>query len=117
MSRLAALLSLIAALTGTPLRQAEAAADLSRSLVELLQPADLEMPDGGVGDDSGVAIHGGTQAGATVDRSPSVDPLLLPPPLNAMPLSPQKDEGLQERVWWPAQPLNLRHAWLQVFLF
>ena len=34
MSRMAALLILIAALTGTPLRQAEAAADLCRSLVE-----------------------------------------------------------------------------------
>ena len=56
MSRMAALLILIAALTGTPLRQAEAAADLCRSLVESVEPAELATPDGGVGDDSEVLV-------------------------------------------------------------
>ena len=45
MRRLAFLLALLAALTGTSLRQAEAANDLARSLAEFSQDADLEAPD------------------------------------------------------------------------
>ena len=43
---------LIAALSGTPLRQAEAASDLARALADLDASGDVEVPDGGVGDDS-----------------------------------------------------------------
>lgn len=117
MSRTAALLSLIAALTGMPLRHAEAAADLSRSLVELLRPASLEIPDGGVGDDSGVATLSGSQVNFIVDSLPSASLLILPHALVAPPVTPDQVEGLRERVWWPTKPPNRRHAWLQLFLF
>ena len=50
------LLSLLAALAGTPLRLAEAAEDLARSLAELGRGVNLEEIDGGVGDDSGAVI-------------------------------------------------------------
>jgi hypothetical protein len=115
MMRIAAILCFVCALTGTPLRQAEAASDFSRSLAELFQANCLDSPDGGVGDDSGVTIHGNLHAAFTVDVSPSDDPLL--PPLFAPPLAPEVANRLRERVWWPSRPPNLRHAWLQVFLF
>ncbi|MDB5351413.1 MAG: hypothetical protein JWN86_2660 [Planctomycetota bacterium] len=51
------LLSLIAALAGTPLRIAEAADDLAGSLAELGGGAGLEEVDGGVGDDSDATIR------------------------------------------------------------
>jgi hypothetical protein len=49
-------LSLIAVLAGTPLRLAEAADDLARSLAETDNGVNLEQVDGGVGDDSGATI-------------------------------------------------------------
>jgi hypothetical protein len=49
-------LSLIAALSGPLLRQAEGADDLIRSLAELGCPPLLEEADGGVGDDPGATI-------------------------------------------------------------
>ena len=49
-------LSLIAVLAGTPLRLAEAAHDLARSVAEFGSGDTLEIPDGGVGDDSGATI-------------------------------------------------------------
>ncbi len=58
MRRVIFVLSMLAALTGTPLRQAEAWSDLARSLAELdSTDANLEEVDGGVGDDSGDAIR------------------------------------------------------------
>src|SRR5690349_10380958 len=99
MSRIAALLSLIAALTGMPLRQAEAAADLSRSLVELLQSASLEIPDGGVGDDSGDACLSGSYVCIIVNPFTFAGPLIPPPVLAAPPFTPDQTEVLRERVW------------------
>src|SRR3954466_10527217 len=98
MSRVAALLSLIAALTGMPLRQAEAAADLSRSLVELLQPANLEIPDGGVGEDSGDTPFSGSNVNFIVDSLQSAGPFILPLALIAPPFTPDQAEGLRERA-------------------
>ena len=49
------LLCLIAVLSGTPLRQAEAASDFARSRAELGQDH-VETIDGGVGDDAEVAV-------------------------------------------------------------
>jgi hypothetical protein len=49
-------LCLIAALSGTPLRQAEAADDFARSLGELGQVGIIETIDGGVGDDKEASI-------------------------------------------------------------
>jgi hypothetical protein len=50
------LLCLIAALSGTPLRQAEAADDFARSIGELGQGDVIETIDGGVGDDIEASI-------------------------------------------------------------
>lgn len=115
MRRSAFLLSLLAALAGTPLRQAEAAADLARSLVEFSHNADFDAPDGGVGDDSDL----GTPAvshGHAADVAADVALLLLPPP-RTFTATPAAREGLWERAWWPQSPPALRFAWLQAFRF
>jgi hypothetical protein len=117
MRRLAALMTLIAALTGTPLRQTEAAADFGRSLIELLQMAKIEIPDGGVGDDSGVGTRSGPHTTCLADPLTSAAPLLLPPVSAGSAATPGEVEALREVVWWPPNPPNLRHAWLQTFLF
>src|SRR4051794_17693194 len=102
MRRWAFLLSLLAALTGTPLRQAEAASDFARSLVERLQAADIESIDGGVGDDSGVGTLPASH-GPAADALAVTDPVFLPPPASSI-LTPAAEEGLRERVWWPQAP-------------
>jgi hypothetical protein len=55
MRRQWAWIALIAALTGSPLRQVEAAEDLARSLAELAHHQGVESVDGGVGDEADVA--------------------------------------------------------------
>jgi hypothetical protein len=117
MWRLAALMTLVAALTGTPLRQAEAAADLCRSLFEPQQPASIETPDGGVGDDSGVGTLSGPHTTGLADPSAWATPLLMPPASAGSPATPLEIEALREVVWWPQNPPSVRHAWLQTFLF
>jgi hypothetical protein len=116
MRRLAALMTLIAALTGTPLRQTEAADDLCRSMIELLQTANIETPDGGVGDDSEVGTLSGPHTCSLADPLTSAAPLLLPPVSAGSPATPGEVEALREAVWWPPNPPNVRHAWLQTFL-
>src|SRR5262245_45467484 len=49
-------LSVIAALAGTPLRLAEAAHDMASAMTEFGAEDSLRVPDGGVGDDSGATI-------------------------------------------------------------
>jgi hypothetical protein len=117
MRRLAVLMTLVAALTGTPLRQAEAADDLCRSIIELLQTANIEIPDGGVGDDSGVGTLSGSHTSSLADPFTSTVRLLLPPVSAESPPTPCEVEALREVVWWPPNPPNVRHAWLQNFLF
>jgi hypothetical protein len=117
MRRLAALITLVAALTGTPLRQAEAAEDLCRSMIELLQTATIEIPDGGVGDDSGVGTLSGPQTSNLADPLTSAAPLFMPPVSAGSPAAPGEVEAFREVVWWPPNPPNVRHAWLQTFLF
>jgi hypothetical protein len=73
-------LCLIAALAGTPLRQAEAAHDFARDMADFDEGPDIDEIDGGVGDDSGAAIlKGGTvthfaQAISLVPLTHTVDP-------------------------------------------
>src|SRR4051794_21447266 len=117
MRRLAALMTLIAALTGTPLRQAEAADDFCRSMFESQQSANIEIPDGGVGDDSGVGTLSGTHTSSLADPFAWAAPLLLPPVSAESPATPGEVEALRDVVWWPPNPPNVRHAWLQTFLF
>jgi hypothetical protein len=117
MRRLAALMTLIAALTGAPLRQAEAADDLCRSVMELFQPASLVTPDGGVGDDSGIGTLSAPHSNGITDPLTSPTPLLLPPVSAGSPAIHGEVEALRELVWWTPNPPNVRHAWLQAFLF
>jgi hypothetical protein len=117
MRRVATMMTLIAALTGTPLRQAEAADDLCRSIIELLQAANIEIPDGGVGDDSGVGTLSGPHTGSLADPLTWVPPLFLPPVSAGSPATPGEVEALRGVVWWPPNPPNIHHAWLQTFLF
>lgn len=114
MRRLAALITMLAALTGTPLRQAEAAADFCRSMFESRETTNIEIPDGGVGDDSGVGTLSGTSAATLVDPFVSAAPIFLMPVLFWSPATPREVEALREVVWWPP---NVRHAWLQTFRF
>jgi hypothetical protein len=110
-------MTLIAALTGTPLRQAEAADDLRRSMLELQTTAHIEIPDGGVGDDSGVSTLSGPHTCGIVDPFTTAAPLLLPPVSVGSPATPAEVEALRVVVWWPPNPPNAHLAWLQTFLF
>lgn len=113
------LLCLIAALSGTPLRQAEAADDFARSIAELGDGNVVETVDGGVGDDAnetvlkaGAEVHPATASVAlpTADRLPPVQPPLLSQPAS----DGRRWEG--STPWPTASPVR-RHAWLQRFLF
>ena len=116
MRRWAFLFSLLAALSGTPLRQAEAANDLARTLAEFSHAADIEAPDGGVGDDSGVMTLSASHA-SSGETTACVDLFFLPPLSTCIATTPAAAEGLSERVWWPQSPPSSRFAWLQVFRF
>ncbi len=124
MQRPVALLCLILAFAGQPLRQAEAASDYARMLTHLLVAGGaIEVPDGGVGDDSGVAtLEVGTSNAAALSWSPVGGPcwvlgdLTLSSnsalsALNPIPSCPQTKEG----AWLPLGA-SRRHAWLQSFL-
>ena len=117
MRRLAALITLIAALTGAPLRQAEAAGDFCRSVADLFQPSGLETPDGGVGDDSGVGTLSAPHTYGLADPLASDAPPILLPDSAGSPAAPGEVGALREVVWWPPNPPSVRRAWLQNFLF
>ena len=71
-------LGIVASLAGTPLRIAEAAHDIGRALADLDAGAAIEIPDGGVGDDSGATIkveH--ADMSATGTDQPAFQPLLI----------------------------------------
>jgi hypothetical protein len=114
-SRLVFLLGLLAAVAGTPLRQAEAADDLARALAELGDGDRIEMVDGGVGDDSG----------DTIKADPSHAPLLLmiadappaAPPGNALPCPGPILLSRAGRNHPPPASPPQRLALLQCFLF
>jgi hypothetical protein len=113
--RLMFLLSLIAALSGTPLRQAEAADDLARSIAGLGGGHTIEVVDGGVGDDSGATIKAG---GDTDDSSPSLltDGLSLPLLPGPAPSRPHRLRREDRPSRLPASS-GRRHALLQRYLF
>ncbi len=119
MKRLLSFLCLIAALTGTQLRQIEAAHDLARSVAELGSGHRIEIIDGGVGDDSGeTVVHAGAAdhvAGATFLPA---DPEGLSPPLRPAPSdSGPGDRSRDDRTTSHPAGSVRRHAWLQRFLF
>ncbi len=112
------LLCLLAALAGSPLRQAEAAEDLAHSLSELGQAYSIEEKDGGVGDDLGSTIVRASDVAAPADglawlmldaivlehaTSPSRHSLDRPPRASLWACGPTDTAG--------------KHAWLQCFRF
>jgi len=104
------LLCLIAALAGSPLRQAEAAGDLARSLAELDGGDVIEAIDGGVGDDAGESIL--TAGGRT-----SLHPIGLDVPALGDPSCPPAIAGANSpsdgdilAPAHPADPLAAHHA-------
>ncbi|MDG3002268.1 hypothetical protein [Paludisphaera mucosa] len=106
MRRTTALICLLAVLTGTPLRQAEASADWSRSQqAEALQPT-----DGGVGDDAGFATPSATHPGAAGDFRDAG--LAFPQPVACVP-APVDGGSLGTGAGRPA-PFPGRLARLQV---
>lgn len=117
MSRAAVFLTLLAALAGTPLRQAEAASDASRILSKEFPADRLESVDGGVGDEADVSLRGGSQASHQGDLSPSVAPLQPPPRPVAWPAPRGRGSESSVRASWPPWPPKRRRAWLQSFLF
>jgi hypothetical protein len=115
----ATILCLLAALTGTPLRQAEAADDLSRALAKLCEPAHIETPDGGVGDDSGEGtLRPADHVPTSHDREPGDRAFVsLPHLLTPSQVAPHVALRWQERAAWPPNPSIRGRAWLGVYLF
>jgi hypothetical protein len=112
-------LCLAAALTGGPLRQAEAAEDFAHSLGEVVHAYSIEEKDGGVGDDSGSTIlRAGHQVHVAEDASatPGLDTIGLAIEVTLGANSPatilRVDSARGDPCATPA-----RHAWLQRFLF
>lgn len=108
------LLCLIAALSGSPLRQAEAACDLARSLDELAGDHVIETIDGGVGDDSGETVLKAGAESQPDTMTAGGPPSLLTPVLSPPSLDPRHRA---ERAVAPPPGSLQRHAWLQRFLF
>jgi hypothetical protein len=108
------LLSLIAALAGTPLRQAEAAHDLACSLAELDGRDVLEEIDGGVGDDSDATIKSETAHASVILTIASAAPTEITPPLSPPRPLPTGRSARAPRL---ATGSYRWHALLQRFLF
>jgi hypothetical protein len=119
----AVLLCLILALAGQPLRQSESASDFARALTHAID-ADgaIEIPDGGVGDDSGVAtLRGGTSQVADPAEGQSCHRWAAADDLTSFTLTfPASDPGaprrrLEQALGFPIG-VRQRHAWLQLYL-
>ena len=114
------LLCLLAALAGSPLRQAEAAGDLARSLAELDGGDVIEAVDGGIGDDAGETIPSAIRRsyGDRMSDSPAIDdgagPSMRSP---ASPSTGGDDTRPPRPTRRPTPPHARRYAWLQAFRF
>jgi hypothetical protein len=112
--RLSFLLSLIAALSATPLRQAEAAHDLACSLAELVGGDTIEETDGGIGDDSDATILSKMSL-ASLDLAisgPAPAPTFQTP-AHYSPIFPR----VEGRAISPPPRSSTRQALIQCFLF
>jgi hypothetical protein len=108
------LLSLVAALTGTPLRQAEAAHDFVSAVADRLGGDDIKEIDGGVGDDSETAVH---KAPSDARRILSIGEA-LPAPLIPRPILRDAFPKLSRDAIGDSPPPRARRlALLQSFLF
>jgi hypothetical protein len=113
------LLCLIAALSGTPLRQAEAASDFIRSVSEIGEGDVIETIDGGVGDDQELSIvKSGSDSGS---RAPMILAALNGVHVTPLFPIPHRRAADDQRFVNPSQSRftipNQRFAWLQCFLF
>ena len=114
------LLCLIAALSGTPLRQAEAANDFARSFGELWARASvIETIDGGVGDDAEASI---LKAGGDTHSLPATILLAMADvhftsPILASSLPNIGDRRRADLLGVLPASSARRFAWLQCFLF
>lgn len=113
------LMCLIAALSGTPLRQAEAVHDFSHAIAEAGIGDVVDEPDGGVGDDAGDTI---LSAGNDT-RSPRSMVTLAAAEDIASHHPPSAPSFVNDDRRPPAGAGSLisgaerRHAWLRCFLF
>ena len=106
------LLSLMAALAGTPLRLVEAAHDLAGTIAELDGVSVIEVTDGGVGDDSDSTIQAKSSQVSTL-----ISVVDLLPPESWVVLSPSRPLLLRaEDSTSISQTLPRRLARLQCFL-
>lgn len=108
---------LIAALTGTPLRQVEAAEDLARSLAQWAGEHVFEVVDGGVGDDAGDTVlnHGSDDFLALPALSSTLSAGWFVPPAPAPTGAALERRSRIDQV--PTAAPGRRWAWLQRFLF
>ena len=113
------LLCLIAALSGTPLRQAEAASDFARSHGESGQGQAIELIDGGIGDDSGATIlkADGNTHPLTATMLLAAADAFLTRLLPALSLPNMEDRRRADPLVSVPTGSAQRHAWLQCFLF
>ena len=107
------LLSLSAALAGTPLRQAEAAGDFARSVAEIGLTSVLDDVDGGVGDDPGDTLKADAPTVPSALAPAEFGPACGGFSLAFVPASPASEPDRASRPSSPAR----RRALLQRFLF
>ena len=111
--------ALIAALSGTPLRLAEAGDDLARALAENAARDVIAEVDGGVGDDPGETV-----SKLVGEGRPDAEPIAAPTAFglaSIMPavISPTGPGASRRSQWRPCPPpsASRRQARLQCFLF
>jgi hypothetical protein len=112
------LFCMIAALSGTPLRQAEAASDFARSHGEFGPGDVIETIDGGTGDDKEASIlkAGGDTHSLAATILLAMADVAFAPPISVSSLPSVDDRRRAD--WLDSLPANSarRHAWLQCFL-
>ena len=107
------LLSLLVALTSTPLRIAEAADDLARALAEAGTGENLQEVDGGVGDDSGAMVKANPLvAGDASDAGYAPYPYVRLVPVVPERVIPRS----ADLPGWIPSGASRRHALLQCYL-
>jgi len=113
-------ISLIAVLSGSPARQAEAAGDFARLMAELGGGSGVEPVDGGVGDDSfdapKAAANGAGALGEITPESPRFAGWCGLLPWNVL-LGPGRQHLGSPMVPRLSARSSRRQAWLQRFLF
>jgi hypothetical protein len=109
---------LFAALSGSLLRQAEAASDFVRFVAGFEDRQDIEQIDGAIGDDSGATILRASSPNAlrVMQPSNSLD-VPLPPIPHIVSLAVGGNRGKTKGVATLFVGSVRKHAWLERFLF